>query len=173
MPGQPGNVGNAPGDGDKQDPNAQQGDGRLPGDSKPKNEAGPFKGRAAPEGDTVDEKSRRRAGDLQLEDLKKVTPEILKKANMTEEEYRKFLEAYQRRQQQKNAAGDEKLVGPQRGPAKGPLTGDRLRQVEQPRGQGGNLNQSGAALPPPEFREAQNDFTRKLNEASRGRGASK
>src|SRR5262249_53296521 len=52
---------------------------------------------AAPqEGSAADPRFQKKAGELQLEDFKKkVTKEVLQKANMSEAEYQKFLKAYE------------------------------------------------------------------------------
>jgi hypothetical protein len=114
-----------------------------------------------------DAQNTKRAGDLQLEDLKKVDKRVLEKAKMSEAEYQKFLKAYQemRKRTASEPRGREDLAAPQRG---GSLPSQGVRQVdggaaERP----GHLSRSGTALPPLEFREAQNEFTRKLSELTR------
>src|SRR5262249_40172205 len=72
--------------------------------------------RADPQGPAVQRSSK--ASDLQLEDLrKKINKDVLKEANMTEQEYQEFLKAYERMLKNKSAATDEKekLAGPQQG----------------------------------------------------------
>ncbi|MBI3411189.1 MAG: hypothetical protein HY040_22880 [Planctomycetes bacterium] len=102
-----------------------------------------------------------RGGDMQLEDLKKqVTPEMLKKLNISDREwqqYQKDRAAYEnslRRQQAKAGKNTSESKG-----------GASILPGKRPREIAGNPNaptdplQSGVGLPPPEFREAQQRFT--------------
>lgn len=115
-----------------------------------------------------DEENAKKAGVLQLEDFKKhVNPDVLKKANMTEEEYRQFLRAYEEmlKRQGQLPEEKEKLVAPQKGNA---LAGQSTRRiVPGAQNKAGNLSRSGRALPPEGFREIQNEFSKKLSERQR------
>lgn len=111
-------------------------------------------------------KNYKKAGSMQLEDLKKqITPEVLKKANMTEAEYQEFLKAYQEMLKRKTPQpkDDDKLPDPRRG--RGNLSNQAARRVEPgAKGKADKLQQSGAAFAPPEFRERYYEFTQKLSE---------
>src|SRR5207302_1586822 len=61
---------------------------------------------------------QKRAGELQLEDIKKkVNKDVLKQLNMSEEDFQKFVKAYDEMLKRKQPPGAEKenLTGPQRG----------------------------------------------------------
>jgi len=115
-----------------------------------------------------DTSSSKKAGDLQLEDLKKkVNKDVLKEANMTEEEYQNFLKSYQEMLKRKSPASSEKekLDGPNRG--NGGLPNQRgVRQVD-PGARNKDVDHHSAVLPPPppEFREAQKKFSRLISES--------
>ena len=108
---------------------------------------------------------------MQLEEFKKrVNKDVLKKANMTEEEYRQFLKAYEEMLRRKGPAAQEKekLTAPQRGG--GDLSNQNARRVVPgASGKAGDLLRGGPAVPPPEFRDAANEFSRKLSELERAR----
>lgn len=115
----------------------------------------------------VDADAARRAGDLQLEDLrKKLTPEMLGKLNWSKKDAERFLaeaRSYQqwlRRQERRAADADP----PQ--PAKGPgqLGSVAPRAVNQGPGATRDPLDLGQALPPPEFRRAQQNFTGKTRD---------
>jgi hypothetical protein len=114
-------------------------------------------------GEAPDPRFQKKAGALQLEDLKKkVTPDVLKKANMTEKEYQDFLRAYSEmlKRDQVEPGSDEKLANPKR---TGGLRNLAVKRVEGGKGKADRLQQAGPALPPPEFREAYKEFTEKLS----------
>ena len=101
----------------------------------------------------------KRGGDLQLEDLKKrMTPETLKKLGWTEKDWQQFLkdaQAYQdslRRDQANanklNQKADKSHIG-----------NTALRPIDLSPSQQVDPLQSGQAPPPPEFRDAQRQFT--------------
>src|SRR5262249_1816233 len=107
-----------------------------------------------------DAKHLKHGGDMQLEDLKKyVTPEMLKKLNITDQEWQRFQRdpaAYEealRRQHVKSGKNTTELKG-----TTSLIAGQRPREIA------GNKNapmdplQSGVGLPPPEFREPQRLF---------------
>ena len=101
----------------------------------------------------------RRGGVLQLEDLKKkVTPDILKKLNWSDKDWKEFLEQARRyeaaqQKQQPLTARDKLSSGSGVLPSTGP------RQVRPGADARSDDLSAGRALPPPEFREAQNIFT--------------
>ncbi len=148
----PGDAGSTPGGG------GARGNRRSPAANSPdpsiKSEANPL--------------YQQKAGQLQLENFKKhVTKDVLKKANMTEEEYRKFLQAYEemlKRKQADPTIKDDKLPNPKsRG---GDLNSLRARRVE-PKGKDDKVQRNGLALPPPEYRDAYKEFTEKLSDLER------
>lgn len=131
--------------------------------------------RAAPVNEEVGTEAnpehQKRAAMLQLEDFKKrVTKDVLKKANMTEQEYRDFLKAYEEllNKQAATPGDNETLAAPQRGGGTLPNAG--LRQVKPGSGTADQLRRAGPALPPPEFRELHKEFSRRLSELERVRG---
>lgn len=111
---------------------------------------------------------QRRAGDLILDDLKKkVNDDILKKVNMTPEEYKKFLQAYEamlKRKQSRPARPDD-VVPPQQGGMGLPNRG--VRQVESGAKQDTNAQRLGQSLPPAELRDAEYEFKKRINELRR------
>jgi hypothetical protein len=111
-----------------------------------------------------------RAGELQLESIKKhISKDVLKRANMTEAEYQKFLKAYEDllKRQASTPAMPDKLMAPLKGPT-GALPNRGVR-IAQPGVQvkPGTVERGGPTVPPPEFREAQNEFSRRLSELER------
>jgi hypothetical protein len=121
---------------------------------------------ATPHGDEPGSK-RPRAGELQLEDIrKKVTKDVLKKANMTEQEFQEFLRAYEAMLKRKQALdpGAEKLTDPK-------ARGGNLKNIGakrmQPTGKDDKATRGALALPPPEFRDAYKEFTEKISEQGR------
>jgi collagen type III alpha len=100
----------------------------------------------------------RRAGELQLEDLKKVTPDMLKKLNWTDQEFSEFRKALEaRRQSDQVAKPSEDPLRVQKG--SGLFGPQGARKI----GQGTASKQSGSDYaqprPPAEFQEAQRIFT--------------
>jgi hypothetical protein len=175
--------------GSEKDSERQQGAGRpgKPGEADQKAEGqasertgqGPPRGRPgdqavnanvpAPESVAPDPRHQKRAGVLQLEDIKKkVTPDVLKKANMTEDEYRQFLKAYEEMLKRRHAdnVGQEKLTDPK---SVGGSLSNRASHRVQGDGKSEDIQQGGVALPPPEFREAYNEFTQKRNALERSK----
>jgi hypothetical protein len=116
---------------------------------------------------TADKEAARRAGSLQLDDIrKKVTKDVLKKANMTEEEYQRFLQAREAllKQQPPQPTEKEKLAAPSRGGTTG-LPSQGVRRVEPGKTDGAvPLERLDAAPAPPEFRESYREFSRMLSE---------
>src|SRR5262249_863869 len=107
----------------------------------------------------VNEDASRRGGVLQLEELKKkVTPELLKELKWTPEDWQKFLEQarrYEAAQKIKQPLTDKDRI----------RSGSSLLPSVAPRHVGtgpesrSDFSNRGQALPPPEFREAQDIFT--------------
>jgi hypothetical protein len=130
--------------------------------------------RPAPQGDKADAQFQKRAGALQLDDLKKkVNKNVLKKANMTEEEYQQFLKAYQKMLQRKQAepGGEEKLTDPKA--ASRGLRSMKSRASSNGKGKADDVSHGDTSLAPPEFREAYQEFTRKLSSLERAREVQK
>src|SRR5260370_32791721 len=110
--------------------------------------------------------SQKRAGELQLEDIKKkINKDVLNQLNMTEEDFRKFAKAYEEmlKRKQPSAPEKENLAAPQRGNRSVP--NQNVRFVD-PREQGkdGKLQRLGPALAPPELREAYKQFSKHISE---------
>src|SRR5262249_20852429 len=100
-----------------------------------------------------------KAGELQLDEFKKkVTKDLLKDLKWTEQDYQQFLKAYEQKlkQDRQRPLVKENLGGAQK-PGLLPNQAPRKLGHGTP-GTGGPL-ETGQALPPPEFREAQRNFT--------------
>lgn len=125
---------------------------------------------APQEGSAADPRFQKKAGELQLEDFKKkVTKEVLQKANMTEAEYQKFLKAYEemlRKQKDAPPKTNEKLADPKRKGGTLPNQGARRVKGEQDKNA---MQGSGPGTAPPEYLEAYRAFTEKLSNIDRGR----
>jgi hypothetical protein len=130
--------------------------------------AGNPNGGAEETGAAADPRYQKKAGDLQLEDFKKkVTKDVLQKANMTEAEYQKFLKAYEealKRQKQAPLAKAEPLPDPKR-------RGGGLKNQAAHRVQGvpakDATQSAGPGTAPPEYLEKYRDFTEKLSNLER------
>ncbi len=107
----------------------------------------------------ADAKLAGRGGDLQLDDLKKrMTPETLKKLGWTAEDWQQFLKDAQAYQAQQRLPGQARNNPDKRGvPAI--IPGARLRPIDTNPNAVLDSLQIDRALPPPEFREAQRQFT--------------
>jgi collagen type III alpha len=152
----------------KKDPNVEKGAGTATADAKSGKQGGA--GGGSRTGDITDSQEKvqpqpvneefaRRGGVLQLEDLKKkVTPDILKKLNWSDKDWQQFLDEARRyeaaQQKQPPLTAKDKLSS---GPGVLPSTGPR--QVRPGTDARSDDLSTGRALPPPEFREAQNTFT--------------
>lgn len=102
------------------------------------------------------------ATELQLEDFKKITPEVLKKAKMSEEELRKFQRDYAdwlKRQPKNNSA--EKVPAPQAGSSLPSSASGR--NYTGPRDLPGNTPTPNRALAPPGYRKAFDEFNLELS----------
>src|SRR5262249_28429229 len=107
-------------------------------------------------------------GNLQLEDLKKINPDLLKRANMTPEEFEKFKKAYADLLKREAARPSEKeaLANPLKDNRR--LPNQRVRQADTGLGtKPDTVDGLAPASPPPEFREAYQEFSRRLSEKER------
>ncbi len=109
---------------------------------------------------------QKQAGELQLEEIKKrINKDVLKQLNMSEEDFQKFVKAYEEMLKRKPHASAEKenLADPQRGNRS--LPSQNVRLID-PRAQGkdGTLQRLGPAVAPLEFREAYKEFSRRISE---------
>jgi hypothetical protein len=120
---------------------------------------------------TPDNRFLQRPGDLQLEEFKKkVNKDVLRRLNMTEEEYQRFLKAYEEmlKRQPPPAVGKQDMASPVKGNRI--LPNQAVRQVESGvPSKVGNLERVGPGQPPPEYREAFKDFTQRLSEMEKTR----
>jgi hypothetical protein len=111
------------------------------------------------------ENAKRLPAELQLDDFrKKVNKDILKKANMSEEDFQKFLKAYKAYLQKQGVENskEEELAAPHLGSMAAP--NQQLRQIDASvKVKSGDPERTGPALPPPQFREAQKEFSRRLS----------
>jgi hypothetical protein len=109
--------------------------------------------------DAVNREFMRRIGQMQFDDWKKrITPEVLKKAGMSEADFERFvksMQAYDALVQKRNAELLRKQVQELRG--KG-ASGSGLRVVEGPEGNSDPLDRR--STPPPELRDVQRRFER-------------
>jgi hypothetical protein len=164
-PGQPttGSRGGTPGAGGMRRPD---GSGESTTQSRRAGGETPPEPEISKAGGPGDKTNLRRAAELQLEDFKKkVNKDILKQANMSEADFQKFMKAY-RAMLEKTAAEQSKtedLAAPHLGNLNSP--NQALRRVEASVKSGASeAERTGPALPPPEFREAQKEFSRRLSE---------
>jgi hypothetical protein len=155
-----------------------QGEGQGDGPGKPNSTPGGAAGRGStasretpavdspdpnPPETPADPRNEKKAGELQIDDIKKkVNKDVLKKANMTEEEFQEFLKAYSAMLKRRQAAaGDEdKLTDPK-------ARGGNLRNIggkqAKPTGKDDKTQKGGIALPPSEFREPYKEFSEKIS----------
>jgi hypothetical protein len=152
-------------------------DGRSPalGDNGRRDNSTAVNSDEPPEpGQPANAKYQKRAGALQLEDLKKkVNKDVLKKANMTPEEYEQFLKAYQEmlKRKETEVGNEEKLTDPKA--ASRGLRSLKSRAGAGAKGKTDDLQHGDTSLPPPEFREGYPEFARKLSELERTRDGQK
>lgn len=144
--GEDGPAGNNPGEGMKGDrrPGGDGGGGReLP---------------AAPE-----KAGKHRASVMQLEEFrKKVDPNVLRDLKWSEEQFKQFLKDYEALARKQEAAGEERDVAPPAGSRAGPLPTMGGRAIK-PSGPGKtDVRSEGTAKPPPEYRDAHQEFLRQL-----------
>jgi hypothetical protein len=140
-----GTPGSSAGEGNQADPTAQSGDpGQL-------------------EGSPADLANKKRAAELQLQrwdELKrKLTPDMLKKAGMNEDELLQFDQAYKDQLRKRITDAEEKLATPQRGDSRLP---GGLHRIDGSNVNPQDLNNGGKAQAPSEFRNAYQEFTQEL-----------
>jgi hypothetical protein len=115
---------------------------------------------------SADAGHQKRAGELQLEDIKKkINKDVLKQLNMTEEEFQKFAKAYEEMLKRKQSSGPDKenVAAPQRGNRSLPNQSTRLVDpLEQSREN--KLQRLGPTFAPPEFREAYKQFSKHISD---------
>ena len=119
--------------------------------------------------DKPDGKLSGKTTDIQLETLQKqVNPEILKKAGVTEEEWRQYLST------RKKQLGDSQKEDLEKGTfaPSAVKTAPSLsaRKVNNTSSQSTNAGESSRALPPPGYRDAYKEFTRKIAEMEKQGG---
>jgi hypothetical protein len=143
------------------DPSPQKPDGNSSADNPPSHEKDSSEPPMSPNA-----AYRKQAGELQLEDLKKkINKNVLKQLNMTEEDFQRFVKAYEDMLKRKQLAGAERdnLVVPQRGNRS--LPNQKVRQVgPREQGKAGNLQRLDPSVAPPEFREAYKEFSRRISD---------
>jgi hypothetical protein len=109
--------------------------------------------------DAANREFTRRIGQMQLDDWKKrITPEVLKKAGMSQADFERFvkdLQAYDALVQKRNADLLRNQLQSLRGNS---ASGTGLRVVEGPEGSRNPLDRR-SAPPPPELRDVQRRFT--------------
>ena len=157
--------------------NQRSSTGKPTGNAPPKNNGELVEGKAnrpdvpqTPAEKLAAEAGKHKAGDLVLDDLKKkVTDDILKKANMTREEYEKFLKAYEAMLKSKQPAGGkpDDVIAPQKGWTTEPNRG--VHKVDTGVKADSNALRTGSALPPPEFRDAYIEFSKRLSDMEQKR----
>lgn len=147
------------------EPTAQQPDPRRSPDDRPNREPEPEEPATPPNA-----AYQKRAGEMQLEDIKKkINKDVLRELNMTEEDFQKFAKAYEEMLKRKQPAAEkENLAAPQRGNRA--LPNQDLRLVD-PREQAkeGKLQRLGPAAVPPEFRDAYKEFSRRISELEKSK----
>jgi collagen type III alpha len=124
----------------------------------------------AERGSPADAAARKRAADLQLEDLRKrVNKDVLKEAKMSEKEFDDFLKAYKEmlNRKAKTPVEAEKPADPLQGDRRGrPNVGARRVEAVGPQ-KAGNAQRFGNIGPPPEFAEPYQEFSKKLSDMER------
>ncbi|GIW80877.1 MAG: hypothetical protein KatS3mg105_2684 [Gemmatales bacterium] len=114
-------------------------------------------------GSEADPRFQRYGGDLQLEKLPKtLPPEILKKFNMTPEEYARLREAVKKMKPVATQPDDpEQLVDPSRGG--GNLENLGPQRVTGVDDKGKPVQMTGRGVPPPEFRKAFKEWSKRIS----------
>jgi hypothetical protein len=145
-PGKRGGSGNDPG-------NGAPGDRSTAGNGSPSEPPLPGKG---------DKPGTHRPSMLQLEEFKKlVDSKVLKDAKLTEEEYQRFLKAYEEAaSHQKDVKRPDKPIEPMPGVRLPSIKGSSTDPVNR---SPDDLRGDGRALPPPAYRDAYREFTREFS----------
>jgi hypothetical protein len=112
------------------------------------------------------ERSKPEASRASVEQLerfrKKVDKDVLKDMKMSEEDYRRFLKAYEEMVERQGAGKPAADEDPAPGGASSlPSTGSK-RERPGAKGAANDGGTGGAALPPPPYRDAYREFTKKL-----------
>src|SRR5262249_31641031 len=119
-------------------------------------------------GSAPDSKFAAKAGELQLEDFKKVDKKILDKVGMTEEQYREFLKGYEDMLKKRKEATTADKNNQVRGTGTGASPANRgARRVQGNAEQPKDLQRGGAVLAPPEFRDGYKGFTEDVSKTGR------
>jgi collagen type III alpha len=137
--------------------------GNEPGNGRPGARTGTDRPQGA-DGDQAGQPSRpgaHRPGILQLEDIRKrVNKDILKDAHMTEEDYQKFLKAYEEALRRRKDTSRADKPPDTRPGAPLPSFGG---QAVKGSGSKDDLGADAKALPPPSYRDAYREFTKQLS----------
>jgi hypothetical protein len=145
----PGDAGNNPGGGD----GAQE-------------KAGSPSGSDSPAAAKANAENKRRAAELQLEELtKKITPEMLKERNWSQEDLQRWRDAMRDKINREYKADMEKL---ERGVGHSNVRGG-FRKGEKDTGSATDLQNMGKTAPPPEIRNAYQEFTQELSKLKRAK----
>lgn len=158
-----------PGDGDKGVPGQVKGPGKRPGVGDPgKGRPGSEVGRS-PDGGSLDKGGKparpdqHRASAMQLDDFKKrVNKDVLKDAKMSDEDYRRFLKAYEdmlKRQKDRSARAENVPESQPVGRLPSIAGGNSRTGEIKP---GDDLGSEGRALPPPQYRDPYREFTKQM-----------
>jgi hypothetical protein len=146
--GGPGDAGNNPGGG--------QGTGERPANAGSSNSS-------EEPGKAADPAHKKRAAELQLEELmKKITPEMLKERNWTQEDLNRFYKARKEMIDQEYRRDVENLARPQVG-GTNRLPGGVRTVTPGGTGTPQDLQNIGKTAPPPEFRNSYQEFTQELS----------
>lgn len=150
------------------DNNAKGQDGNESKEAKSESKSGDKPGNFGPGGKGVTDDIAKqdpnadfakRGGDLQLEKLKdRMTPENLKKLGWSAEDWQKFLRDARDYEEMLRRRQTVKKTPPQKG-AKSQIGSSAVRNVDLNPNTRVDPLQSDRALPPPEFRDAQRQFT--------------
>ena len=100
-----------------------------------------------------------------MEDIKKrINKDVLKRLNMTDEEFQRLVKAYEQTHPQNTSpvAPGDKLAAPTHDKAL--INSQKVRKVDPGENKAGNLQRGAKPLPPPEFRDAEREFKRLISE---------
>ncbi len=148
------------------------GGGGLPGRGGKDVDSGPMQPAQSGKRDQADKPDAGLSGktsEAQLESFQKmVNPDLLKKAGVSEEEYRRYL-ATRKKQIEESKKGDIE---------KGPVTPGTIRsapslaarKVTNTATEATNAGEGNRALPPPGYRDAYKEFTRRIAEMEKQGG---
>jgi len=122
-------------------------------------------------GNEPNEKYLREAGELQLETFKKkVDRKVLEQLKMTEEEYEKFLRAYQdlitRSKDMPKTEPNDKVRGGNQG---GSAANQKAKKADSGPKTGPKTDRGGRGAAPPEFRDQYKEFTEEQSKSKSGK----